>query len=169
MSTTKLVICTLVATVYVFLIDYVWYGMLMTPDSGDPGVMPNFLWVIIGYLIFGLMFCIIYAKGVEPGSATQQGLRYGIMIGFITAVALGFVLHGVSAMGGMEEWSDLSTVLRDSAFEVVKLGILGVIIAHLSGVHRGVDRGFDTVENRGDTIGGRQEPQPPPPEPPSGG
>ena len=121
----------------------------------------HMLWMIIGYLIFGLMFCIIYSKGVEAGSATQQGLRYGIMVGFLTAVSLGFILHGVSAMGGMEEWSELSTVLRDSAFEVVKLGILGVIIAHLSGLHASVD-------SRGDTSGGRSQPQPPPPESPGG-
>lgn len=152
MNTTKLVICTLVGAVYCLLIDYVFYGLLMG-GTGDESAMPNFVWMIVGYVIFALMFCLIYAKGVEAGSPTQQGLRYGILVGFLTAVSLGFILHGVSAGGGMEEWSNLGDVLRDSAYEVVKLGILGIIIAHLSGLSSGSDRGKTS----------------PPPTPPGGG
>ncbi|MDX1476842.1 MAG: hypothetical protein R3301_04015 [Saprospiraceae bacterium] len=150
MNTTKLVICTLVGAVYCLLIDYLFYGILM---GGTEGGTPNFLWMIIGYVIFALFFCMIYAKGVEGGSPTQQGLRYGIMVGFLTAVAFGFIMHGVSTTGMMEEWSDLGTVLRDSAFEVVKLGILGVIIAHLSGAGAG-DRSGPTGQSQTPPPGG---------------
>lgn len=152
MNTTKLVICTLVGAVYCLLIDYVYYGMLMG-GAGDESAMPNFIWMIVGYVIFALMFCLIYAKGVEGGNPTQQGLRYGILVGFLTAVSLGFILHGVSAGGGMEEWSNLGDVLRDSAYEVVKLGILGIVIAHLSGLSATTERGKTS----------------PPPTPPGGG
>ena len=154
MNTTKLAICTLVGLVFCFLLDYLFYGVLM---GGAGDAMPNFLWMVIGYLIFALMFCLIYSKGVESGvSASQQGLRYGIMVGFLTAVAMGFIMHGIaSGTGTMQEWADLGTVLRDSAYEVVKMGILGVIIANLSGLPAAA------MADRGKTD--------PPPTPPGGG
>lgn len=163
MSTTKLVICTLVSTIYVFALDYVWYGIL-THEEGE--AMPNsFVWIIVGTLIFSFFFSLMYGKGVEGYSRTQQGLRYGVMIAFLVFVSMSFVWHGVDPVE-----MTMNDVLKDSAFRIVQLGILGVIIGHLSGLpHAGT--GFRREsDDRGSDTGTRKEPAPPPPEPeePSG-
>ena len=156
MNTTKLVICTLVGTVFMFLLDYLFYGMLVGPAPDPDAAMPNFLIMGLGYAIMALFFCLIYARWCGDGSATSEGMRFGVMAAFLIVVGTSILFHGLSASGTMfQEWSNLGNVLRDSVFEVVKFAVLGIIVAHLSGLHSG-DRGKDERD---------QDPLPPPPPP----
>lgn len=44
------------------------------------------LFLYLGNLVFALAFCLIYAKGYEPGKGwIGQGLRYGLIIGTLLA------------------------------------------------------------------------------------
>ena len=159
MSTTKLIICTLVGTLYLFLVEYVWYGMLGN-GGGEGDAMPAFHWMLLGYALLALAFCLIYSKGVEPGSATQQGLRFGLLAGVMIFLSSNFMwlsltesfpCMGVTLMG----------TIKNSVFALVEMGLLGIIVANLSGLsaNRG-DRGETGRDERSD-------PAPPPP-PPTG-
>jgi len=131
MNTTKLVICALVGTVYLFLVEYLWFGMLGNA-GGEGDAMPAFHWMILGYLLVALAFCMIYGKGVEAGSATQQGMRFGLLIGLMyvggyfmwLALTESFPCMGV----------DMMRTIKNSVFALVEYGILGIIVAHLSGL-----------------------------------
>ncbi|MBI4466206.1 MAG: hypothetical protein HY656_02100 [Acidobacteria bacterium] len=44
------------------------------------------LFLYLGNLVFALAFCLIYAKGYEPGKGwIGQGLRYGLIVGTLLA------------------------------------------------------------------------------------
>ncbi len=134
MNTTKLVICTLVGAVYLLLIEYLWYAQLGN-GGGESEVMPEFQWMILGYVLMALGFCMIYAKGVEAGPATQQGLKFGILVAvmFIGMNFMWLSLTDAFPCMGIE----LMGTIKNSAFTLVEMGVLGIIVAHLSGLSRG--------------------------------
>jgi hypothetical protein len=170
MNATKLLICTIVGAIYMYLVDFLWYVFVTGEGMNADTPQPHHLAMILGYLIFAALFSTIYAKGVERGSPTQQGLRFGVMIGLLVALPYALLMYGISPTAPEYDlWSDLGEVLRDGAYEVVKVVILGVIVAHLSGVRTNSDRSND-IDGRGDIGGGGgTEPRPPAPEPPGGG
>ena len=161
MNTTKLIICTLVGTVYLFLIEYLWYAQLGN-GGGEGDAMPALHWMVLGYLLMALGFCLIYAKGVESGSATQQGLRFGLLVA-VMLVGTNFMWLSLTdsfpCMG-----VDLMSTIKNSVFVFVEMGILGIIVAHLSGLS-----GAPST-SRGDTGGtkDKSDPEPPPPTGPGG-
>ncbi len=134
MNTTKLAICTVVGTIFLFLVDYLWFSILGN-SSGPEGVMPAMHWMIIGYVLMSLVFCMMYAKGVEPGTATQQGLKFGLMAGLLVHVSTGFMWLAMTEADMFPCFEmDLTALIKDSAFYLVEFALLGVIVAHLSGL-----------------------------------
>jgi len=136
MNTTKLAICTVVGTIYLFLVEYLWYGVLGN-GGGEADAMPAMHWMVLGYLITALAFCMIYAKGVEAGSATQQGMRFGLLVGLMF-VGVGFMWLSLTesfpCMG-----VDMTSTIKNSVFGLVEYGVLGIIVAHLSGLSKQSD------------------------------
>jgi hypothetical protein len=160
MSTTKLIICTLVGTVYLFLLDYVWFAIMDNASGAD--AMPAFHWMIIGYILLALVFCLIYAKGVEPGSATQQGLKFGLLAGILVFVSANFMWLGLADLFPCMEY-DLMSTIKNSVFYLVEMGVLGIIVAHLSGLSGAPEA------SRGGTGGTEDRSGPKPPPTTSGG
>jgi hypothetical protein len=159
MSTTKLIICTLVGTLYLFIVEYVWYGMLNNA-GGEGDAMPNFYWMLLGYALLSLAFCLIYAKGVEPGSATQQGLKFGLLAGVLVFLSSNLMWLSLNETFPCMEVTMMSTI-KNSVFALVEMGLLGIIVANLSGLSASAgDRGETGRDER-------SEPAPPPP-PPTG-
>ena len=143
MNSTKLAICTLVATVYIFILDYVFYGILMSDFFMECCMrdgMPDMLWLVIGTLVMAFMFCMMYPKGVEGSNKTQQGLRYGIMIAILIFVSVNFIMYGVNDPA---QCGELTTYLVDMIWRIVQFAVLGVIVAHVSGVTAKEGRGKD--------------------------
>jgi len=144
MNATKLLICTVVGTVVMFLLDYLFYGILMRDFFSQccMNEWPNWPYLILGMLIFIFMFCMMYPKGVEGSNKTQQGLRYGIMVAILVFVPMGFIwfsLFPTETCGGISEY------LVDMVFRVVQMAVIGVIVAHLSGVTGGDARGKEDL------------------------
>ena len=137
MNTQKMLICTAVGTVFLFIIDYVWYGLLMTDYSDSMAEImreaPLFLWLVIAYVIFSFVFCYLYpAKGFEK---IMGGVRYGALVGLLAFVSLSLTRYAVETTGSLSVW------LIDSVYSVVKVGLLGAIVAALRGGHRGDETG----------------------------
>lgn len=138
MNTKKMLICTAVGTVFLFIIDYLWYGMIMTGYSeGLADTMrevPLFLWLIIAYVIFSYVFCHLFP--IDDGGGIMGGVRYGVMIGLLAFVSLALIRHAVETSGSLSLW------LVDSVYSVVKVGLLGAIVAALNaGGMRGDESG----------------------------
>jgi len=159
MSTVKLIICTVVSFVFLFVLDYVWYVVIWQSSPEDATMKMQ--WMVVAYLLFSVVFCYMYPKGVEGGDKTREGLRFGVLVALLAMVSQTFMWLAMPDM--LVEPDSLGTALINSAFHVVELGVLGVVVAFLSGVP--LDDG--TREGPGGRKGST-EPQPPPPPPEDG-
>jgi hypothetical protein len=128
MNLGKLAIGAVVSTIFIFLLDYVWYMVLMTEDGREP---PDFLWLIIGLLIFSVAFVHIYIKGAEAGTPVQQGMRFGIWATLIMWIPMNLLWYAVI------KDHPLNVYLVDCAYRLVQMVLLGIIVAYVTGVPGG--------------------------------
>ena len=138
MNMQKMLICTAVGTIFLFVIDYVWYGLLMTDYSDSMAEImreaPLFLWLLIAYVIFSFVFCYLYP--VDAGGGIMGGVRYGVLIGLLAFVSLSLTRYAVETTGTLSVW------LIDAVYSLVKVGLLGAIVAAIiGGGHRGDESG----------------------------
>ena len=96
MNVKRCVLAGLAAAAVVFILDMIAHGHLLmglyqqTATVWRPKAEANQkMWLMmVGQLLFGLVFAGIYAKGYEankPGLA--QGLRYGFLIGLLISIS----------------------------------------------------------------------------------
>ena len=131
MSTQKLLVGTLIAFVFIFALDYLWYGVLMNDfftDAGSSREMPLFPWIILGTLIMAYAFCRLYLKGRNnETSVTSQGIQHGILVLLLVFVPMALIRYAVHSHAPLSEY------LIDLVFRVVQFIVLGIIIAKYFG------------------------------------
>ncbi len=94
MNTKLWALASLAVLMVMFVLEGLIHGVLLAdlykqtaqlwrPDAD----MQSLMWLMwVGYLIFAPIFVFIYIKGYEPNkSGVGQGLRYGLLIGFLIA------------------------------------------------------------------------------------
>ena len=133
MPTQKLAIGTLIAFIFIFLLDYLWYGVLMsdffTRIPGADRAQPEFLWLILGTLSMAYAFCYIYYKGREKEKpVVAQGVRYGFVVCLLLFVPMAFIRYGV------QQHAPLSEYLIDLVYRFIQIIVLGIIIAKVIGL-----------------------------------
>lgn len=147
MNTQKLLIGTLAGAVFIFLLDWVVYGMLLkdtfTTVPGFHREMPDMMWLAIGIVVFSAAFTLIYSKGVSAGTKVQQGMRYGVLVGILVGLGLNLIWYSLQMAAPLSEF------LIDGAYTIVKLALTGIVVAYATGVPGG--DGF-----RGKSEGGGQ-------------
>ncbi len=132
MPTKKLAIGTLIAFLFIFFLDYLWYGVLMsdyfaTTDADRD--MPLFPYLILGTLCMSYAFCYIYYKGREKEKpVVAQGVRYGFMVMLLMFIPMALIRYAV------QDHAPLSQYLTDLLFRFIQIIILGVIIAKFFGL-----------------------------------
>lgn len=128
MKIQKLAIATIGGTVLLFLLDWVWYGMIMKDSMNMPGARPepDFMWLVISYVIFSLAFVTIYSKWNGGGSKVNSGLNFGLWMGILGGLAMN--LMWFSLMDVMT----LGQSLTDSVYTIIKYILLGIVVAYLS-------------------------------------
>lgn len=142
MNIQKLLVPAAAAFVFLFLIDYLFYGVIMADAMSGASYMrpdgPDYLWLGISYLVFSLGFVTLYTKSAGSGSKMSEGINYGIWITVLVSVAAGFMWYSLSTM------MTLSEAIMDMGYSLVKFIILGIIVAHLAGGAgaRGKDSGI---------------------------
>jgi len=148
MKIQKLAIGTLAGAVVIFLLDMVWYTMIMTDNmdvsiarlnaEGQPA--PDMMWMIIGYIVFALAFTSIYAAWSGGSSKVNSGLNFGIWTGLLVGLAMNLMWFSLTTL------MTLSEAMTDSVYTIVKCIILGIVVAYATGHpsgdgHRGKDTG----------------------------
>ncbi len=131
MKPEKLVLAVVVAAVFMFLMDWIWYGMLMKDYfSVMPGAkpMPDMMWLILGIVIFSFAFVSIYAKGVSGGTPVGEGARYGLWITLLVFVPMGFIYYS------MLTYAPLTEYLVDMVYRAIQLVIMGILVAYVTGL-----------------------------------
>ena len=125
MNVQKFLIATVVATVVLFVIDYLWFGLIFKdwfaahmPPQGDPADM-HIATHLVGEICLAALLAYIYPLGYKGGSPVSQGIMFGILMGLVYAlpgsihmsagmegampVACFFIAHGLIAgiLGGL--------------------------------------------------------------------
>src|SRR5687768_6558635 len=93
MNVGRLVIAAVVATIVDAVYGVVVYGTLLAPRFAalpavyrQPDTAPQYMpFIFVGAFIAMLAAAYIYAKGYEGGSAVNEGLRFGVVIGLFAA------------------------------------------------------------------------------------
>lgn len=130
MNVKKLVVAFVAAYVVLmatnWLIHDVWLmrDYAAIPDSWRPiADMQHKIWVMwVGQLFFAATFAFIFARGVENKPCVGQGIRYGIVMAFITVIptSLGeYTIYRIPHMLAVK-WMIAGTI---------QLIILGLVVA----------------------------------------
>ncbi len=115
-----------------WLLGGAWHMMIMGTFYGKnsasvPLEEPLMHWIILGYVILGLLMAYIYPKGFAGGGSVGEGLRFGAIVGLLWVLPHAVILHGVyyGATGKL--------ILIDAAWHVVEQGVGGIVIALIYG------------------------------------
>lgn len=137
MKIQKLAIAALVGTVFLFLIDWVWYGMLMKDSMTMPNARPepDFMWLVISYIVFSVAFVSIYGAWNGGSNKVNSGLNFGLWIGIMVGLSMNLMWFSLTTT------ITLNQALMDSAYSIVKFILLGIVIAYVAGSGHGDRQG----------------------------
>ena len=130
MDIKKILLSTIGAGVVMFLISYLWHGMLMSDlyMSDQNLAEPNIMLLGGSYMILALLMAYIYPKGIEGTSKIGNGIKFGIVAGLIWILPHSLVLQAVSQGAGF------NLILIDSAWHMVEQACGGIVIAMIYGI-----------------------------------
>ena len=139
MNTTKLIISTIVVSIILFLLNFVWY-MYIFPDAMMPeGVAKDpvdYTWLMIGTLVLGFLFSLIYPMMAGEGTKITEGLKYGVLMGLIIFLPAALLGYATWEMGTLGVW------ITDVVGNLIKFAIAGIALAYVSGIPDDIpDRG----------------------------
>ena len=116
-----------------WLLAGLWHMALMSQYYDDHSASalleePLMRWIILGYVILGVLMAYIYPKGFGGGGSVCEGLRFGAIVGLLWVLPHAVILHGVytGARGKL--------ILIDAGWHVVEQGIGGIVIALIYGL-----------------------------------
>lgn len=107
MNTKKFWITGLVVFLVMYALDFLFHGMFMVkyyneilhilrPEEAMMTYMPSML---IGQLLIAFGFTYIFVKGYE-GKGCVEGIRYGLIVGFVFGVGPAMINYSVYQMTG---------------------------------------------------------------------
>jgi len=90
----KLVLATVAGYIALMATNYLIHSVLLMSDYAAipashraPEEMMHRFWaMLIGQFFFAAMFAYIYQRGAEPKPWLPQGIRYGVLVTFLTVV-----------------------------------------------------------------------------------
>ena len=122
-------------TVLVFFVaamatDFVLHGVLLHADYlGIPGIMRTpedsqqyFPLMLLAHVFIALTFVAIYQRGVEYHKPwAGQGLRFGVLVAFLTVVPTYMIYYVVQPMPPL-------LVGKQIVFDLVRTALLGLLV-----------------------------------------
>lgn len=144
----KIAIAALAATVFMFLTDGLWYGIIMKNSMTPmPGARPepDKMWLVIGMLIYCFAFAYVFVMGRGSGSPAGEGARFGFWATLLVWIPMGFFWYALIAAAPLQEY------LIDDVFRLIQTVVIGIIVAYLTGM--GGDRGEVIKSGKGTTSG----------------
>jgi hypothetical protein len=121
-------ISTLVTTLWGFFGGYLLWGLIGDPLMEDhalsAGLMkdpPDFIHLILGCLIVGLIFSAIYSKWARGAHNPSHGMQFGILIGLYSGLGSGLIDFSTANI------MDLTGTFINAVIYVVHFAIMGVL------------------------------------------
>jgi hypothetical protein len=126
----KLAIATIAAYVVLMATNYLIHSIWLMPDYEAiasshrtvEGIMHRFWAMALGQFFFAAMFSYIYTRGRENKPWLEQGIRYGIVMTFMTVVPYSLSEYVVYVVNYM-------LVVKWMVAGGIQLIILGLIVA----------------------------------------
>jgi hypothetical protein len=126
----KLIIAIVVAYVFLMGTDYLIHSVWLMPDydaiplshRNAEQIMSRFWAMALGQLFFAAMFAYIYTRGRESKPWIPQGIRYGIVMTFMTVIPYSLSEYVVYIVPHM-------LVVKWMIAGGIQLVILGLIVA----------------------------------------
>jgi hypothetical protein len=126
----KLAIATIAAYVVLMATNYLIHSIWLMPDYEAiasshrtvEGIMHRFWAMALGQFFFAAMFSYIYTRGRENKPWLEQGIRYGIVMTFMTVVPYSLSEYVVYVVNYM-------LVIKWMVAGGIQLIILGLIVA----------------------------------------
>lgn len=133
MNFKKWLLASLVVWVLCFIFDWIIHGGILmgyyaaTAERwlSESEIGARMWAMILGQLLFALLFCAIYTKGIREGGLAE-GIRYGLWIGFLLNLPTYFVRWSVEALPG-------TLLFLQSLFSFIEVIILGAILGVIYG------------------------------------
>jgi hypothetical protein len=126
----KLVLAIIVAYIVLMGTNYLVHSVWLMPDydaiasshRNIAGIMHRFWAMALGQFFFAAMFAYIYTRGRESKPWLEQGIRYGIVMTFMTVVPYSLSEYTVYVVNYM-------LVIKWMIAGGIQLIILGLIVA----------------------------------------
>ena len=120
---------TLVFFVVAMGTDFVLHGLLL---HGDYAQLPNimrteadsaqyFPIMLLAHVFIAFAFVWIYQRGCEDKPWLGQGLRFGLVVAFLTVVPTYMIYYAVQPLPGM-------LVIKQIVFDLIRTAALGVVV-----------------------------------------
>lgn len=131
MNVKKWLLSTLIVWVAHFILQVIVHGLILVGYYeqtashwlSEPEMQGRMWLMILGMLLFSLLFCAIYTKGIREGGLAE-GVRYGLWIGLLMSLPVFFIRWSTEALPG--DYLFLATLLGFIIF-IIDGGILGAI------------------------------------------
>jgi len=122
-------VSVLVATVFFLLTDWLWYTMLMKPDTPPPGFRPEPLMVhlVLGMLIYSFAFVMIMSKTVGGGTPVNEGAKFGMWSWLLAWLPMGIIWYS------LQEYQTMQGTAMEMVYRLVQCVLMGIIVAYLAG------------------------------------
>lgn len=120
------------AFVLVFLMDYLWYGMLMrdfyTPMPNERE-MPDFAWLAPGVLLYCLGLVYFYDKGFGvKDQYSSYSVKFGIWVTVMIWLSMALIWHGI-----LTDTGTMTELLVDVLFRLVQTILVALVIGKVLG------------------------------------
>lgn len=135
MDIKKLLLGTLAGGFTSFMLGWLFYGILLmdffqSHAGSATGVAknpPEFLWLIIGQLVFGFLITYIFLKWAGIRTFVS-GAKAGALIGFLIGLGINCIFYATTNI------TDLTACFTDSIVQLVMMGISGGVIGWVLGM-----------------------------------
>jgi hypothetical protein len=126
----KLVLATVAGYVALMATNYVVHSIWLMSDyaaipashRSPEGMMHRFWAMLIGQFFFAALFAYIYQRGIESKPWPGQGIRYAILVTFLTVVPYSLSDYVVYIV-------PYQLVIKWMVAGAIQLGIMGLIVA----------------------------------------
>lgn len=131
MFTKQNLLATVAATVTMFLLGYLLWGIALVSfmeshtitDVMKPDEEMNMLFIFLGNLFAALAMATIYGKWARGYHGVSEGFTFGALIGAIIGLGMGFVWLGTA------NFMDATGHIVEAITDIIYYGIAGVVIS----------------------------------------
>ena len=92
MNIKRFLLATLVVFIFIVFFEWIFHGIILgemyltsqTLWRTEEAMQAHFIWLVIGQLLFTVMFCFIFTRGYAD-KGWLEGLRYGVYVTLLLA------------------------------------------------------------------------------------